>query len=53
MEYIEFNEMKLVEQLKQLDCPELVKVLHVNRFGPAKLELVGGILFHYMLAVPF
>ena len=38
---MKFEDLKLVEQLQQLDCPKLVKVLHVNRFGPTKLELVS------------
>jgi hypothetical protein len=37
---MEFKDRKLVEQLQQLDCAQLVKVLHVNPFGPVKLEMV-------------
>ena len=40
VEYMEFKDRKLVEQLQQLDCAQLVKVLHVNPFGPVKLEMV-------------
>ncbi|CAB4025325.1 MAP kinase kinase kinase Byr2 [Paramuricea clavata] len=41
VEYMEFKDRKLVEQLQQLDCAQLVKVLHVNPFGPVKLEMIS------------
>ena len=44
---MKFEDIKLVENLQQLDCPELVNVLYVNQFGPTKLEMVSG--FYYIL----
>lgn len=42
---MEFKNIKLVEKLHQLDCPEVVKVMAVNRFGPDSLEMVSIPIF--------
>ena len=41
LEYMEFKHIKLVEKLQQLNCPDVVKVMAVNRFGPDRLEMVS------------
>ena len=38
---MEFKDIKFVEKLHQLDCPFLVNVVAVNRFGPDRLEMVS------------
>lgn len=46
LEYMEFSKIKLVEKLQQLNCPEVVKVMAVNRFAPDKLEMVSNKVHH-------
>ena len=41
LEYIEFKNIKLVEKLQQLNSPDIVKIIAVNRFGPDRLEMVS------------
>ena len=53
LEYVEFKNIKLVEKLQQLKCPQVVKVMAVNRFGPDSLEMVSIPIFNdqYILVI--
>ncbi|XP_028397503.1 uncharacterized protein LOC114521308 [Dendronephthya gigantea] len=57
LEYIPFKAIKLVEKLKTLDCPELIKVIAVNPYGPHTLEMISesfplGNVLDAMLQIP-
>ncbi|XP_028408783.1 tyrosine-protein kinase JAK3-like isoform X2 [Dendronephthya gigantea] len=41
LEYMEFKDIKLVEKLQTLNCPELIKVIAVNPYGPHTLEMIS------------